>query len=286
MNRYQRSALCIYAITIALICTYVPWKAPVAGGRSILLGYGFVWSGPAEDSGPGRFAEPALARIGLKVCAVSVLFGVAFLLLPKPPAEHLPETPNSERTPGNSESHRSQDVSRNSSVTQQASEVYAPTSSLISRSGEPGMAAAKEMEKGPSGIGGWLILFFLSLMIGQPVAAFNELSQVKITILLYDLDSPTQTWLLSLAYAQLVIAVAGTASVVWMLSRHRSSITVIRTYLIALLAFRTILGIIFWLKFSSTASATKSLVGVLIVSAWILYFMHSRRVRNTYGRNL
>jgi len=57
MNRARKSVLACYGLAVAVVCTWVPWKAKLPGGGEHELGYSFFWARPEPYPYPDIVSE-------------------------------------------------------------------------------------------------------------------------------------------------------------------------------------------------------------------------------------
>jgi hypothetical protein len=85
MSRARRAILICYALTVAVVCLWVPWRASLGGGVTRFLGYGWVWTGPAEGPTPpylGQLSVIDYGRTAAELLAITAVLGAAFLIVP------------------------------------------------------------------------------------------------------------------------------------------------------------------------------------------------------------
>jgi hypothetical protein len=76
MNRSQRIVLILYCLLLVYCCVWIPWHVVTEDQSNIRVGYGWLWSGPAEG---GPLASPELSLIALRIVAATSIFGALFL---------------------------------------------------------------------------------------------------------------------------------------------------------------------------------------------------------------
>jgi len=133
---------------------------------------------------------------------------------------------------------------------------------------------------GPRGVGGWLLLFCVWLTIVDPL--------LELRLLRY-LQYATWNWLL---LASLGVTVVGVVTGIQLWRVRPQALTCLRLYF-AVAVSLVVAGIIFLLPtlrviglFGMAGVAHGWLRALAFLGVWFAYFKLSRRVRNTYGRNL
>jgi hypothetical protein len=133
---------------------------------------------------------------------------------------------------------------------------------------------------GPSGIGGWLLLYCLGLSILTPLIGMAELS-VLLRFLNYEY------------VVDFIRALYGTVVGIVLLTKRPIAIFLLRIYFIVTAAslLLTLLRLIaVALRPHSplvlVREITALIVQIIIPALWFAYFHKSERVRNTYGANL
>lgn len=133
---------------------------------------------------------------------------------------------------------------------------------------------------GPSGIGGWLLLYCLGLSILTPLIGMAELS-VLLRFLNYEY------------VVDFIRALYGTVVGIVLLTKRPIAIFLLRIYFIVTAAslLLTLLRMIaFALRPHSSMALARGVTAVMVQAGfsilWFVYFRKSERVRNTYGANI
>jgi hypothetical protein len=133
---------------------------------------------------------------------------------------------------------------------------------------------------GPSGIGGWLLLYCIGLSVLTPLIGMAELSVL--------LRSVNYEYVLDF-----IRALYGTVVGIVLLTKRPIAIFLLRIYFIVVAAtlLLTLLRLIaFALRPHNSMALGRGVTAVMVQTGfsilWFAYFRKSERVRNTYGANL
>ena len=149
-------------------------------------------------------------------------------------------------------------------------------------------------ERDPSGIGGWLLVFLLSLGIATPLSGAARVYFVSVGLRLFPNGaSRDSSLILSFESGIAVLHAIACWCVVWRLScvRRWSSVLLARTALWVLPLIRVIAARSFSVIALGSApsylfrAAVSELIGPAVsATLWTAYLLRSRRVRATYPR--
>lgn len=93
MKSFRRAILICYFLAVTLSCVWVPWRAPLQGGVTALMGYGWLWSGPTESEQYRKIATIDYGRLALELVALTAIFGILVLVASETDnaSPHLPD---------------------------------------------------------------------------------------------------------------------------------------------------------------------------------------------------
>jgi hypothetical protein len=141
----------------------------------------------------------------------------------------------------------------------------------------------------PSGIGGWLAFFMIPLAL-VPLSRIVSMVAAAAPVLAHVLRAPgawvtghsaTSTTLVVLAWIWAVVAIVGGVSLLWLgISKRRVFRTLVPWYY----PFMWITGIPRYVEGSYTHLTRSIVLDVITAVIWALYFLYSKRVRNTFVR--
>jgi hypothetical protein len=133
---------------------------------------------------------------------------------------------------------------------------------------------------GPSGIGGWLLLYCIGLSVLMPILGLAELS-VLLRFRNYEYS------------LEILRVIYGTVVGVFLLMKRPVALFLLRIYFIVIAAslLLTLLRLIaFALRPHNSTALVRGVTAVMVQAGfsilWFVYFRKSERVRNTYGANL
>jgi hypothetical protein len=129
------------------------------------------------------------------------------------------------------------------------------------------------------GIGGWLLVLILLLLVWQPLSLGLVASRVLGSLALHGLPLA-----LILALRLLVVAF-GIAAGLALLGRRTAAVTMAKASLMASAAVDVFVYTTPYFPNSRPPGETTIVLGVSLVYyvVWLLYLMRSKRVRNTFG---
>jgi hypothetical protein len=81
MNKTKRNIIIVYCIGLALVCTFVPWKAEYQGVKAS-MGYSAIWSPPKVspyDPGFYAFSSVDFSRVILEIIGLTALAAIAIV---------------------------------------------------------------------------------------------------------------------------------------------------------------------------------------------------------------
>ena len=133
-------------------------------------------------------------------------------------------------------------------------------------------------EKNVQGVGGWLLVFWLTLTAGVIRLAAGTIQQHHLMLKAIDLFSllvgVMMLFLISIRSPLLF-------SALWVDGGNRLSVSIYQA-IAALRVMQRTSG----RNDAATMLMTQSLLSLLVVACWLVYFHRSKRVRATFGRNL
>ena len=142
----------------------------------------------------------------------------------------------------------------------------------------------------PAGIGGWLALLIVWMVLLRPVAGVYMLNQLQATSLANPIILENSSWLINTSTFWMVFLLVAALSIygglrLW---RDRTAASV-RTVIVILWIFSPIAAVDLLIARAflegrvTLANATTTVVmNLAVAAAWTIYLKRSRRVRNTY----
>ena len=131
----------------------------------------------------------------------------------------------------------------------------------------------------PRGIGGWLLVLCLLLLLAQPVSLGLVASSVVDSLAVRGMPVAVVLWL------RLVVTAFGIAAGISLLGQRASAVGMAKASLVASAAMDTFVYSTPYFPNNRLPGDTPIYVAVSLAyyAAWLMYLVRSRRVRNTFG---